>query len=413
MGSEFDEEPNVTSREPRAPMAGSPGEVFSTFLKLGLTSFGGPVAHLGYFRNELVERRQWIDEAGYADLVAMCQFLPGPASSQVGFALGLLRAGPLGGLAAWCAFTLPSAILLVLFAVGATYFEGRVGAGLVHGLKLVAVAVVAQAVWGMARSLTPDRQRAAIALAAIPIVVFSGGAAGQISAILVGGLAGICVCRATSVSSAGHLSFPISRRAGLVALASFFVLLGGLPLAATASGAHGVALFDTFYRAGALVFGGGHVVLPLLEEGVVRPGWIGPGEFLAGYGAAQAVPGPLFTFAAFLGAAMEPSPNGIVGAAICLAAIFAPGLLLVIGVLPFWDFVRVRPLAQAAMRGANAAVVGILATALYSPVATGAILSPVDFTVALVGFVLLTAWKCPPWIVVALTAASGIGFALI
>lgn len=413
MASEFGEGPNVANRELRAPIAGSPAEVFRTFLKLGLTSFGGPVAHLGYFRNELVERRKWIDETGYADLVAMCQFLPGPASSQVGFALGLLRAGPLGGLAAWCAFTLPSAVLLVLFAIGATYFQGRVGAGLVHGLKLVAVAVVAQAVWGMARSLTPDKQRAAIALVAILIVVFLSGAAGQISAILIGGLAGIGFCRATSVSPAGHLTFPISRRAGLIALATFFVLLGGLPLAATASGTHGMALFDAFYRAGALVFGGGHVVLPLLEEGVVRPGWIGPSEFLAGYGAAQAVPGPLFTFAAFLGAAMEPSPNGIVGAAICLVAIFAPGLLLVTGVLPFWDFVRVRPLAQAAMRGANAAVVGILAAALYSPVATSAILSPADFAVALFGFVLLTACKCPPWIVVVLTAASGIGFALI
>ena len=403
----------MTNREPSAPIAGSPGEVFLAFLKLGLTSFGGPVAHLGYFRNELVERRKWIDETGYADLVAMCQFLPGPASSQVGFALGLLRAGPLGGLAAWCAFTLPSAVLLVLFAIGASYFEGRVGAGLIHGLKLVAVAVVAQAAWGMARSLTPDRQRAAIALAAILIVVFWGGAVGQISAILIGGLAGIGFCRVTSVSPSGHLAFPISRRVGLIALASFFALLGGLPLADMATGAHGMALFDTFYRAGALVFGGGHVVLPLLEEGVVRPGWIGPSEFLAGYGAAQAVPGPLFTFAAFLGAAMEPSPNGIAGAAICLVAIFAPGLLLVTGVLPFWDLVRVRPLAQAAMRGANAAVVGILAAALYNPVATGAILSPADFAVALVGFVLLTAWKCPPWIVVVLTAACGVGFALI
>lgn len=405
--------PNMTNGEPSAPIAGSPGEVFRAFLKLGLTSFGGPVAHLGYFRNELVERRKWIDETGYADLVAMCQFLPGPASSQVGFALGLLRAGPLGGLAAWCAFTLPSAVLLVLFAIGASYFEGRVGAGLVHGLKLVAVAVVAQAVWGMARSLTPDKQRAAIALAAILIVVFWGGAAGQISAILIGGLAGIGFCRVTGVAPSGHLAFPISRRVGLIALASFFTLLGGLPLADMATGAHGMALFDTFYRAGALVFGGGHVVLPLLEEGVVRPGWIGPSEFLAGYGAAQAVPGPLFTFAAFLGAAMEPSPNGIAGAAICLVAIFAPGLLLVTGVLPFWDLVRARPLAQAAMRGANAAVVGILAAALYSPVATGALLSPADFAVALVGFVLLTAWKCPPWIVVVLTAACGVGFALI
>lgn len=413
MASEISEEPNATNREPRTPMAGSAGEVFRTFLKLGLTSFGGPVAHLGYFRNELVVRRRWIDETGYADLVAMCQFLPGPASSQVGFALGLLRAGPLGGLAAWCAFTLPSAVLLVMFAIGAAYLEGRVGEGLVHGLKLVAVAVVAQAVWGMARSLTPDRQRAAIAFSAVLIVVLFGGAAGQIGAILIGGLAGIRFCKAGEASAPGHLTFPISRPVGLVALAAFFVLLAGLPLASIATGTHGMALFDVFYRAGALVFGGGHVVLPLLEEGVVRPGWIGHDDFLAGYGAAQAVPGPLFTFAAYLGAAMQPSPNGIAGAALCLAAIFAPGLLLVTGVLPFWNLVRVRPLAQAAMRGANAAVVGILAAALYNPVGTGAIVSPSDFAVALMGFVLLTAWRCPPWIVVVLTAACGIGLALI
>lgn len=413
MASETGEEPNATNREPRTPMAGSAGEVFRTFLKLGLTSFGGPVAHLGYFRNELVVRRRWIDETGYADLVAMCQFLPGPASSQVGFALGLLRAGPLGGLAAWCAFTLPSAVLLVMFAIGAAYLEGRVGEGLVHGLKLVAVAVVAQAVWGMARSLTPDRQRAAIAFSAVLIVVLFGGAAGQIGAILIGGLAGICFCKAAEASAPGHLTFPISRPVGLVALAAFFVLLPGLPLASMATGTHGMALFDVFYRAGALVLGGGHVVLPLLEEGVVCPGWIGHDDFLAGYGAAQAVPGPLFTFAAYLGAAMQPSPNGIAGAALCLAAIFAPGLLLVTGVLPFWNLVRVRPLAQAAMRGANAAVVGILAAALYSPVGTGAIVSPSDFAVALMGFVLLTAWRCPPWIVVVLTAACGIGLALI
>lgn len=405
--------PNATHRLPNEPSAGSPGEVFLAFLKLGLTSFGGPIAHLGYFRNELVERRRWIDEAGYADLVAMCQFLPGPASSQVGYALGLLRAGPLGGLAAWCAFTLPSAALLVLFAVSAAHFEGPVGTGLIHGLKLVAAAVVAQAVWGMARALTPDRQRAAIALVAVLVLVLLGGAAGQITAILIGGLAGLCFCRTAAPSPARHLTFPISRPVGMVALAVFVLLLGGLPLAAMASGAHSVALLDVFYRTGAFVFGGGHVVLPLLEEGVVQPGWIGPDGFLAGYGAAQAVPGPLFTFAAYLGFTMEPWPNGVWGAALCLAAIFAPGLLLVTGVLPFWNLVRARPMAQAAMRGANAAVVGILASALYSPVGTGAILGPIDFAVALAAFVLLTVWKCPPWLVVALTAASGIGLTLL
>lgn len=392
---------------------GTAGEVFRAFLRLGLTSFGGPVAHLGYFRDELVQRRGWIDEAGYADLVALCQFLPGPASSQVGYALGLLRGGPLGGLAAWCAFTLPSAALLVLFAFGSVIFEGPVGAGLVHGLKLVAVAVVAQAVWGMARSLTPDKQRVTIALAAILVVVLTGGQAGQIAAILIGGLAGLYFCRATEISPTKSMTFPVSRRVGVVALALFFGLLAGLPLFSMWTEAHGVALFDVFYRAGAFVFGGGHVVLPLLEEGVVRPGWIRPDSFFAGYGAAQAAPGPLFTFAAYLGAAMEPSPNGLAGAAICLIAIFLPGLLLVTGVLPFWDLLRVRPLAQAAMRGANAAVVGILASALYSPVGTSAILGAVDFLVVLVGFFLLTIWKCQPWIVVLLTAATGIGLALV
>lgn len=399
-------------KRPRELKPGSPGEVFLTFLKLGLTSFGGPVAHLGYFRDELVERRRWIDEAGYADLVALCQFLPGPASSQVGYALGLLRAGPVGGLAAWSAFTLPSAALLVLFAVSAAYFEGPIGAGLVHGLKLVAAAVVAQAVWRMACTLTPDRQRAAIALVAVLVLVLFGGAAGQIIAILIGGLAGLRFCRTTIVSSAMPSMFPVSRRIGGAALMIFFLLLAGLPIAARVTGAHGVALLDVFYRAGALVFGGGHVVLPLLEEGVVQPGWIGSDGFLAGYGAAQAAPGPLFSFAAYLGAAMEPSPNGIIGASLCLVAIFAPGLLLVTGALPFWNLVRARPQAQAAMRGANAAVVGILASALYSPVGTGAILNPVDFAVALAGFFLLTVWKVQPWIVVALTAAVCVGLAV-
>ncbi|WP_441507597.1 chromate efflux transporter [Bosea sp. 2YAB26] len=406
-------QPGEPNEATRTAVSGTPGEVLRTFLKLGLTSFGGPVAHLGYFRDELVVRRKWIDETGYADLVALCQFLPGPASSQVGYALGLLRGGPLGGLAAWCAFTLPSALLLVLFALGATVFSGPIGSGLIHGLKLVAVAVVAQAVWGMARSLAPDKPRAGIALGAVLVVVFFPGSLGQIAAILAGGLTGVWLCRDAATIQPGHLTFSVSRPVGFVALALFFVLLAGLPLAATATGAHGVALLDAFYRSGALVFGGGHVVLPLLEVAVVQPGWISPGAFLAGYGAAQAVPGPLFTFAAYLGAAMTPLPNGLAGAAICLAAIFLPGLLLVTGALPFWNAFRTRPLAQAAMRGTNAAVVGILASALYSPVWTSAILDARDFAVALVGFALLTIWKAPPWIVVLMTAASGIGLALL
>jgi chromate transporter len=389
----------------RQSQPGTPGEVFRAFLKLGLTSFGGPIAHLGYFRDELVIRRKWIDETGYADLVALCQFLPGPASSQVGFALGLLRGGPLGALAAWTAFTLPSALLLVLFAFGAAAVGSTVVSPLVHGLKIVAVAVIAQAVYGMARTLTPDRQRAGIALAAIVIVTLLAGPMGQVGAIVAGGLAGLWLCRCVVLPAAGHLTFPVTRRVGLIALVLFFGLLLALPVLAGASGSQAVSLFSAFYRSGALVFGGGHVVLPLLEAEVVRTGWVGGDAFLAGYGAAQAVPGPLFSFAAYLGAVMGPAPSGILGAAICLVAIFLPGLLLLVGALPFWDAFRTRPLAQAAMRGTNAAVVGILGAALYNPVWTSAILSPSDFALAVCGFVLLTVWQAPPWIVVVLLAA--------
>lgn len=387
---------------------GSASEVFRVFLKLGLTSFGGPIAHLGYFRDELVVRRRWIDDAGYADLVALCQFLPGPASSQVGFALGILRGnGALGGLAAWFAFTMPSAIVLLAFALSAAAFTGPAAEGLLHGLKLVAVAVVAQAIWGMAKTLTPDRPRAAIALLAVGIVVFVGGSIGQIVAIGLGALAGLWLCRGESRALSGQLRFPVSRKLG----AALLVLSGGLflvpPLVSGMTGHQAVAVFDAFYRSGALVFGGGHVVLPLLQEQVVAPGWVSNEAFLAGYGFAQAVPGPLFTFAAYLGAAMQPEPHGFAGAAIALFAIFLPGLLLVYGMLPFWDQLRRRPTAQSAMRGTNAAVVGILGAALYHPVWTGAVLAPADFAVALAGFLLLTVWKAPPWIVVLLLAGAG------
>ncbi|NRQ16647.1 Chromate transport protein [Ensifer sesbaniae] len=390
---------------------GTPAEVFAAFLKLGLTSFGGPIAHLGYFRDELVVRRKWIDEAGYADLVALCQFLPGPASSQVGFALGLLRGGPLGALAAWAAFTLPSALLLIIFAMAATAFDGPIGTGLLHGLKIVAVAVVAQAVWGMAKSLTPDRERASIALAAVLIVVFAAGAIGQIAAITFGGLAGLLLCRNGPVAGSTHLTFRVTRPVGIICLAAFFVLLGVLPIVAAVS--HSWALFDAFYRSGSLVFGGGHVVLPLLQAEVVAPGWVSNDAFLAGYGAAQAVPGPLFTFAAYLGAVMGPAPISILGAGICLVAIFLPGFLLLVGALPFWDSFRKRPLAQAAMRGANAAVVGILGAALYSPVWTSAVSNPNDFALALTAFILLVVWKAPPWIVVVASAIGGASLQLL
>lgn len=383
---------------------GTPGEVFGTFLKLGLTSFGGPIAHLGYFRDELVTRRRWIDEAGYADLVALCQFLPGPASSQVGFALGLMRAGPLGALAAWTAFTLPSALLLVAFAFGAALLDGPIAQGALHGLKLVAVAIVAQAVLGMARSLTPDRERALIAVLAVLAVVLVGGALGQVGAIVLGGLVGLWLCRGATQTSVDH-AFPGSRCLGAMLLALCGALLVALPVL---SGLDPVlALSDAFYRAGALVFGGGHVVLPLLEAETVARGWVSPDQFLAGYGATQAVPGPLFTFAAYLGAVNGPGPNGLAGAAIALVAIFLPGMLLLTGTLPFWNQLRRWPQAQAAMRGANAAVVGILGAALYDPVFVSAVLQPHDFALALAGFVALVAWKCPPWAVVLALGSAG------
>ena len=388
---------------------GSCAEVFRVFLKLGLTSFGGPVAHLGYYRDELVVRRKWISEAGYADLVALCQFLPGPASSQVAFALGVLRGnGLIGGLAASLAFTLPSALVLVLLALGAASMTGTAVQGLLHGLKLVAVAIVAQAVWGMARSLTPDKSRAVIALLAIGVLVFVGGTIAQLVAILGGALLGLWLCRTEGAALSGQLQFPVKRHHALIALLLFAALFGVLPLLAIVTGQQGFILFDAFYRAGALVFGGGHVVLPLLQAEVVVPQWVSSETFLAGYGLAQAVPGPLFTFAAYLGAVMQPEPNGIAGALIALTAIFFPGLLLVYGMLPFWDQLRLRPTAQAAMRGANAAVVGILGAALYDPVWTGAVLSAQDFALALTGFLLLTVWKVQPWIIVVLLAGAGL-----
>jgi chromate transporter len=385
---------------------GSAGEVFRAFLKLGLTSFGGPIAHIGYFREEFVVRRRWLGDDGFGDLVAICQFLPGPASSQVGFSIGVLRGGGLlGGIAAWIAFTLPSAVLIVGLALGAASFGGPAGEGLLHGLKLVAVAVVAQAVFGMARTLAPDRPRAAIAFIAVALVALGGGAVAQVAGIAIGGLAGLRFCRDGAPPAAGHLAFPIARTAGGVALVLFAVLL----LAPAAFGPDAPApirFFEAFYRSGALVFGGGHVVLPLLQQAVV-PEWVGNADFLAGYGLAQAVPGPLFTFAAYLGFVATSKPGGIAGAAIALIAIFLPGLLLVYGVLPFWDLLRGRAAVQAAMRGANAAVVGILAAALYDPVWTGTVAGPRDFALALGGFLALTMWKVPPFAVVIGLAATG------
>ena len=393
--------------------SGSPFEVLLAFAKLGVTCFGGPIAHIGYFRQEFVVRRGWLDEHAYADLVALCQFLPGPASSQVGFSIGLMRGGYLGGLAAWTGFTLPSAILLILFAYGADALQGPIGTGLLHGLKLVAVAIVAQAVWGMARTLAPDRERVSIAAIAALIILFSTASVAQIGAIALGGVAGLWLCRAAAPASSGegHMSIPVPRSVGLVCLTTFFLLLFGLPVLWTWTHSQAVALFDAFYRSGALVFGGGHVVLPLLREATVTPGWVSDDVFLAGYGAAQAVPGPLFTFAAYLGAVMKPSPNGIAGATISLIAIFLPGILVLMGTLPFWETFRRRARAQAVMRGVNAAVVGLLGAALYNPVWTTSVKGPGDFGIALVGFVLLTAWQAPPLVVVAISALGGMALA--
>ncbi len=403
---------NAPGEGTRPTASGSVGEVFRVFLKLGVTSFGGPVAHLGYFREELVVRRKWIDEPNYVDLVALCQFLPGPASSQVGFSLGVLRGnGLLAGLAAWLGFTMPSALILLVFAFSAAAFTGPLAEGFLHGLKLVAVAVVAQAVWGMTRTLTPDRARAMIALAAIAVVVIVGRSFGQVAAIALGAVAGLRLCRGDQALPSGRLRFPVSRQGGAASLALFAALFL-IPLAISGAASHqAIALFEAFYRSGALVIGGGHVVLPLLQAQVVAPGWVTNETFLAGYGLAQAVPGPLFTFAAYLGAVMGPTPNGIAGAAIALVAIFLPGLLLVYGMLPFWDELRSRQFVQAAMRGANAAVVGILGLALYNPIRTSAVLTPRHFALAVGGFLLLTVWKAPPWAVVILLAAAGAALA--
>jgi len=385
-------------------------EVLRIFLRLGLTSFGGPIAHIGYFREEFVVRRRWIDEPAYADLVALCQFLPGPASSQVGFSIGLMRAGYAGAFAAWVGFTLPSAIALVAFASVGDALAGARGAGLLHGLKLVAVAIVAQAVWGMARSLCPDRARATIAAVAAIVVLTSPSSAAQIAAIALGAIAGLAWCRDAPATRAGQLQVPVSRRTGFLALAAFFVLLVALPLVSAQVHLPALALFEAFYRSGALVFGGGHVVLPLLREAFVPGGWVSDDAFLAGYGAAQAVPGPLFTFAAYLGALARPAPNAIAGAALGVVGIFLPGLLILLGTLPFWDAFRLRTRAQAMMHGVNAAVVGILGAALYNPVWTSSVKVPSDVAIALAGFVLLTAWRAPPLVVVVAGALAGIAF---
>lgn len=377
-------------------------EILSASAKLGLTSFGGPIAHLGYFRDEYVKRRQWLDDQSYADLVALCQFLPGPASSQVGIAIGMMRGGLRGAMLSWIGFTLPSAAALLLFA----FLAGRSDvsqAGWLHGLLIAAVAVVAQAVWGMARNLAHGRARGSIAIAAAILSLLWPSAYGQLLLIAVAGLIGWFLLRGAEVPASPRLHLAIRKRTAMTAWGLFLGLLIGLPILRTVFESRWLDLFDTFYRVGALVFGGGHVVLPMLQAEVVPAGWMTDAQFLAGYGAAQAVPGPLFTFSAYLGGVA----NGWIGAIVALIAIFLPSFLLVAGSIPMWDAIRRRPRFQSILQGINAAVVGILLAALYDPVWTKAIFSAYDLCLALAAFAFLMLWKLPPWTVVLFCAAGG------
>ncbi|NBD25205.1 chromate efflux transporter [Paenibacillus glycinis] len=377
-------------------------EVLAVSAKLGVTSFGGPIAHLGYFHHEYVKRRKWMDEQSYADLVALCQFLPGPASSQVGIGIGIARAGLIGGAVAWLGFTLPSVVALVAFAFLLHGFDIAT-AGWIHGLKIVAVAVVAHAVLGMGQKLAAGRSRTAIALLAAAVAVCWQTALSQVLIIAAAAFIGTRLFRTQAGDRLPAFPGAVSRSAGLICLGLFVALLLALPLAARWSGAEWLDWFARFYRSGALVFGGGHVVLPLLEREVVAPGWVSRPDFLAGYGAAQAVPGPLFTFAAYLGALA----GGIGGAVVATAAIFLPAFLLIVGALPFWSVLRSQPSVQGALAGINAAVVGILLAALYDPLWTSAILDARDFALAVLLFGMLAFWKLPPWSVVLAGAAGG------
>lgn len=387
--------------------------IFLTFLRLGLISFGGPIAHLGYFRSEFVNRRKWLSDEAYSDIVALAQFVPGPASSQTGFALGLIQGGLPSGLAAWAGFTMPSAVLMVLAAYGLGYAEGDIAKGLIHGLKLLAVAVVAQAVWSMGRTLCPDRQRAGFAFVAAAMLIAMPSAGLQLAVIAAGAFFGLRFLRANIHATPASFGVGIGQTNAIIAICAFFLLLAGLPVAAAISQNGVAALTNAFYRAGALVFGGGHVVLPLLQETVVKPGWVGRDDFLAGYGAAQGLPGPLFTFSAFLGAKSSVGPGGLAGALAALIAIFLPGMLLVYGALPFWDRLRTKTAIRGALNGVNAAVVGILGSALYEPIWTSTILRPVDAALALLAFGALTVVRLPIFVVVAIAAATGIALTAI
>lgn len=382
-------------------------EILFISTRLGLTSFGGPVAHLGYFHEEYVRRRKWMDEKSYADLVALCQFLPGPASSQVGMGIGIMRAGVLGGIVSFLGFTLPSVVALILFAI---ILQGLdvADAGWIHGLKIVAVAVVAHAILGMAKKLTPDLKRKAIALFALVVILLWQTAFSQIGVILLSAFIGFLLFKQHKPDDEARIDFPISRRFAVICLVIFFGLLFLLPFLRELTSLEWIALFDSFYRSGSLVFGGGHVVLPLLEREFVPTGWLTEEAFLAGYGAAQAVPGPLFTFAAYIGAVI----NGWQGGLLATFAIFLPAFLLILGTLPFWDSLRRNPKIKGALMGVNAAVVGILIAAFYHPIWTSSILAPIDFAFAAVLFSMLVFWKLPPWIVVVTGAVGGliIGF---
>jgi chromate transporter len=393
-----------TGRSETASLA----ELARAFAKLGCLSFGGPIAHVGYLRAEFVERRQWLDEAHFADLVALCQFLPGPASSQLVFAIGMHRRGLAGALVASLCFTLPSALLMIAFAYGVAGMPALREQGWLHGLKLAAVAVVAQAVWGMAKKLVTDRARVTICVASAAALLVVSSASAQLAVITAGALAGVWLGRGAPVARSSSAPEGLrSSRFALAALALFFALLAALPALASATGLRALAVFDSFYRAGSLVFGGGHVLLPLLRAEVVARGWLSNDEFLAGYGAAQALPGPLFTFAAYVGAAMERGPRAALHGLWALFAVFLPAWLLVGGALPFWNRLRSTAWAQSALSGANASVVGVLLAALYSPVITEGVHGRLDVAAALVAFALLEHWRAPPWLVVLLMAAAG------
>jgi len=389
-----------------APDRSHPLEIFAIFLRLGLTSFGGPVAHLAYFRSEFIDKRRWIDEAGFADLLALSQFLPGPSSSEFGFALGLLRAGLPGALCAWLGFTLPSALIMGGFAYGVAHVGDLAGAPWLHGLMLVACAVVALAVWQMARRLANDVPRGAMALAAAALALALPAAWGQLVAIAFGAVAGRLFLSGDTRQAARPFAPQVSRGVAIAALIAFAMLLTLPPIVAAASGSSALQLFDGFYRSGALVFGGGHVLLPLLDAVVVPKGWVSQDTFLAGYGAAQALPGPLFTFAAFLGVSMQGPAGGLLGGVVALIAIFLPGSLLIVGTLPFWSALRANRAMQAALKGVNAAVVGLLLAALYRPVFVSAVFGWRDLAFALAALILLRL-RVPPWAVVVLGGLGG------